>query len=224
MLHSWVLTNRKEEKRKGKVQLIDATSLKSPLRKNLGNKNCELTEDIRNQILQLYLNFENNEYSKIFNNEEFGYWKITVERPLRLKVDLSHEKLVSFMKAAEDSKDLPAYKLMNKLYEEYKNEVFYNYNEFSLLKKTAKKHNEKLPDKGLNLFEITLQLKMKKRVVKVYKNEKADELYGKFQFDGDIVEFEPDRNYLIQNDSIKLLWGIEQFFRMRSCLMLLTLG
>ena len=121
------------------MQLIDATSLKSPLRKNLGNKNCELTEDIRNQILQLYLNFENNEYSKIFNNEEFGYWKITVERPLRLKVDLSHEKLVSFMKAAEDSKDLPAYKLKNKLYEEYKNEVFYNYNEFeSLLKRQLK--------------------------------------------------------------------------------------
>ena len=79
----WVVTNRKEKRRKGKVQLIDATSLKSPLRKNLGNKNCELTAEIREQIMGIYLKFEENEYSKIFDNEEFGYWKITVERPLR---------------------------------------------------------------------------------------------------------------------------------------------
>ena len=79
----WVVTNRKEKRRKGKVQLIDATSLKSPLRKNLGNKNCELTAEIREHIMDIYLKFEENEYSKIFDNEEFGYWKITVERPLR---------------------------------------------------------------------------------------------------------------------------------------------
>lgn len=79
----WVVTNRKEERRKGKVQLIDATSLKSPLRKNLGNRNCELTEEIREQIMDIYLKFEENEYSKIFDNAEFGYWKITVERPQR---------------------------------------------------------------------------------------------------------------------------------------------
>lgn len=79
----WVLTNRKEARRKGKVQLIDATSLKSPLRKNLGNKNCEFTEDIRRQITELLVNFEENEYSKIFDNEEFGYYKITVNRPQR---------------------------------------------------------------------------------------------------------------------------------------------
>lgn len=79
----WVLTNRKEDIRKGKVQLIDATNLKSPLRKNLGNKNCELTEEIRHQITQLLLNFEENEYSKIFDNEEFGFYKITVNRPQR---------------------------------------------------------------------------------------------------------------------------------------------
>lgn len=83
LTYIWVLTNRKEDRRKGKVQLIDATNLKSPLRKNLGNKNCELTEDIRHQITQLLLNFEENEYSKIFDNEEFGYYKITVNRPQR---------------------------------------------------------------------------------------------------------------------------------------------
>lgn len=78
----WVVTNRKSLKRRGKVQLIDATSLKSPLRKNLGNKNCELTKELRKQITELLINFEENEYSKIFDNNEFGYYKITVNRPL----------------------------------------------------------------------------------------------------------------------------------------------
>lgn len=77
----WILSNRKDNKRRGKIQLIDATSLKSPLRKNLGKKNCELTADIRNQILDMYISMEENEYSKIFDNSEFGYWKITVLQP-----------------------------------------------------------------------------------------------------------------------------------------------
>ena len=77
----WVLSNRKSEQRRGKIQLIDATSLKSPLRKNLGQKNCELTQELREQIIRLFLDFKENEYSKIFNNQAFGYWKITVLRP-----------------------------------------------------------------------------------------------------------------------------------------------
>jgi len=77
----WVLSNRKEPRRCGKIQLIDATSLKSPLRKNLGNKNCELTPEIREKIIKLYFDFEDNEYSKIFGNSAFGYWKATVLRP-----------------------------------------------------------------------------------------------------------------------------------------------
>ena len=61
--------------------MIDATTLKSPLRKNLGNKNCEFTPEIRAQIVKLYMDFEENEYSKIFDNSTFGYWKVTVLRP-----------------------------------------------------------------------------------------------------------------------------------------------
>ena len=81
--HIWILSNRKEEKRKGKIQLIDASSIKTSLRKNLGKKNCELSEENRQFILDEYLNFQESEYSKIFNNEDFGYYKVTVERPLR---------------------------------------------------------------------------------------------------------------------------------------------
>jgi type I restriction enzyme M protein len=84
----WVLSNRKENRRRGKIQLIDATGLKAPLRKNLGKKNCEFSVEIRRQILEMYTGMQENEYSKIFDNAEFGYYRITVERPLRLRVDL----------------------------------------------------------------------------------------------------------------------------------------
>ncbi len=79
----WVLTNKKEARRKGKVQLIDATSFKKPLRKNLGEKNCEVTEEIRRQILELYLAFDaaDPQYSKVFDNSEFGYWEVPVYTP-----------------------------------------------------------------------------------------------------------------------------------------------
>ena len=80
----WVLTNRKPEHRRGKVQLIDATKWYRPLRKNLGKKNCELGEDDIARICDRFLAFEETEQSKIFPNAAFGYWKVTVERPLRL--------------------------------------------------------------------------------------------------------------------------------------------
>ncbi|MBS0181848.1 MAG: SAM-dependent DNA methyltransferase [Nitrospira sp.] len=82
----WILTNRKSEHRKGKVQLIDATQWFKPLRKNLGKKNCELSEEDITKICDTFTDFKETEQSKIFSNEAFGYWKVTVERPLRLKV------------------------------------------------------------------------------------------------------------------------------------------
>jgi type I restriction enzyme M protein len=81
----WVLTNRKPEHRRGKVQLIDATKWFKPLRKNLGKKNCELADADIQRICDTFLAFEETGQSKIFPNAAFGYWKVTVERPLRLK-------------------------------------------------------------------------------------------------------------------------------------------
>ncbi len=81
----WALTNRKPEHRQGKVQLIDATSWQCPLRKNLGKKNCELSDGDIRRICDTFLAFEETEHSKIFDNAAFGYRKVTVERPLRLK-------------------------------------------------------------------------------------------------------------------------------------------
>ena len=82
----WILSNKKEERRKGKIQLIDATAMKSPLRKNMGKKNCEFTPEIRKEIMRMFLEMEQSDVSMVFNNEEFGHWAVTVERPLRLRV------------------------------------------------------------------------------------------------------------------------------------------
>lgn len=82
----WVLSNKKEKRRKGKIQLINATAMKSPLRKNMGNKNCEFIPEIRNEIMHIFMEMEESDVSMVFDNEEFAYWSITVERPLRLRV------------------------------------------------------------------------------------------------------------------------------------------
>lgn len=91
----WILSNRKEERRKGKVQLINAIDIYTPLRKNLGQKNCELTKTQIDSITKIYLDFKKTETSKIFDNEDFGYNKIIVERPLRLKAKITNEAIES---------------------------------------------------------------------------------------------------------------------------------
>ena len=81
----WVLTNRKPEHRQGKVQLIDATQWFKMLRKNLGKKNSLFEDEHIQRVIEAFMTFEETEQSKLFENEEFGYWKVVVERPLRLK-------------------------------------------------------------------------------------------------------------------------------------------
>lgn len=89
----WVLTNRKEEKRKGKIQLVNATNYYQNMRKSLGNKRKEISEEQIQQIKELYVNFEENENSKIFDNSDFGYRKITIDRPLKLSFVVNNEAI-----------------------------------------------------------------------------------------------------------------------------------
>ena len=99
----WVLSNRKAAHRRGKVQLIDATQWHRPLRKNLGNKNCELSDEDIRRICEVFLAFEETEQSKIFPNEAFGYWKVTVERPLRIEgIDPGQAYTAKEIKALKD--------------------------------------------------------------------------------------------------------------------------
>ena len=100
----WVLTNRKPEHRKGKVQLIDATKWFRPLRKNLGKKNCELGEEDITRICDTFLDFKETEQSKIFDNAAFGYWKVTVEHPLRIEgADPNHAYKAAEIKKLKES-------------------------------------------------------------------------------------------------------------------------
>jgi type I restriction enzyme M protein len=109
----WVLTNRKPEHRRGKVQLIDAAQWFRPLRKNLGKKNCELAEEDVRRICDAFLRFEETQESKIFSNEHFGYRKVTVDRPLRLRgVDSERiytaREIKELRETAERDEDAPA--------------------------------------------------------------------------------------------------------------------
>jgi len=84
----WVITNRKPEHRKGRVQLIDATKRFTPRRRNLGSKNADLSPADIQTIMDEFLAFEETETSKIFPNAAFGYWKVTIDRPLRLRIEI----------------------------------------------------------------------------------------------------------------------------------------
>ena len=99
----WVLSNRKPAHRRGRVQLIDATRWFKPLRKNMGKKNCELAEEDIRRICDAYLAFDETEQSKIFPNEAFGYWKVVVERPLRLHSRLTIKAVESLRFASGDA-------------------------------------------------------------------------------------------------------------------------
>jgi type I restriction enzyme M protein len=100
----WVLTNRKPEHRRGRVQLIDATQWFKPMRKNLGKKNCELSEEDITRVCDTFLKFEETAQSKIFPNAAFAYWKVSVERPLRLKgIDPERAYTAKEIKALKES-------------------------------------------------------------------------------------------------------------------------
>jgi type I restriction enzyme M protein len=83
----WVVTNRKSPERRGKVQLVDARELWVKMRKSLGEKRKGISPEQIEEITRLYGGFEENERVKIFRNEAFGYQRITVERPLRLRYE-----------------------------------------------------------------------------------------------------------------------------------------
>ncbi len=91
----WIVTNRKEKHRRGKIQLVDATSFFKKMRKSLGNKRHEICEPQRDEITRLYGEFKEGEHVRIFDNEDFGFRRITVERPLRLNFAVTEERLAA---------------------------------------------------------------------------------------------------------------------------------
>ena len=158
----WFLSNRKPEKRKGKIQLIDATKHYKKMDKSLGNKRNELSDEHINEITRLYADYihndeskvkvdgneETNICSKIFDNREFGYIKVTVERPLRLNFQASEERI-------------------QKLWEET---AFKNLSESK--KKKDKKAVQKEIEAGEKLQKVVISALQKMDSEKVYKERK----------------------------------------------------
>ncbi|MDX9921008.1 MAG: class I SAM-dependent DNA methyltransferase [Paludibacter sp.] len=136
----WILSNRKEKHRQGKVQLINAMDLYEKLRKNLGQKNCEIKPAQIDSITNLYMEFKETEISKIYPNEYFGYNKIIVERPLRLSVQFTDEAIESlrFEKGLQEE--------MEWVYSHFGADVYSD----------LKKHKDKI-EAHLNKHEIKLK-------------------------------------------------------------------
>ena len=220
----WVLTNRKPEHRKGKIQLIDATGIYTPLRKNLGKKNCEFSDVQIRQITDMFLAFEESEQSKIFPNTAFGYWKVTVERPLRLRVDLSTSQRAKFRTACDDAKDKPLSNVIDRVAERSGPGPHLNFNVFmDAVEDDAKEHGVKLTAKRRGLLKTALAERDESAepvLNKVYKPGKAeaDPIRGLYfspvDDPGLIVEYEPDST-LRDAEQVPLLevGGIEAFFK-----------
>jgi type I restriction enzyme M protein len=219
----WVLTNKKPSHKKGKIQLIDASNWFLPLRKNLGKKNCELSEDHIQKICQLLLTFNETEQSKIFPNEAFGYWKIVVERPLRLKVELTASMLETFKEACKEAKEEPLAELVNRLKESIGEGPHMDFNRFmGALKQDAVTHDLKLTSKRLKLLQTllaTVDESAEPVIKKLHKPGKlgVNPLFGRFETNIKgktwVVEYEPDTS-LRDTEQVPLLeqGGIETFF------------
>ncbi|WP_434579219.1 type I restriction-modification system subunit M [Thermoanaerobacterium thermosaccharolyticum] len=155
----WILTNRKKDYRKGKIQLVNAVDFYKKMRKSLGNKRNEICEQQIADITKIYGNFKENEYCKIFDNKDFGYYKITIERPLRLnfkvcserienlKTEQYFEKLAKSKKKGKEGLDeiekgkLLQEKILNVL-KSMDDKLYKNRDEFlKVLKKTFKNNN-----------------------------------------------------------------------------------
>ncbi len=220
----WVLTNRKPERRRGKVQLIDATRIYQPLRKNLGKKNCELSDEQIGQITAMFMTFQETEQSKIFPNEAFGYWKITVERPLRLATDMGPLRLKRFEKICQAAKEEPLANLVRRVAEQMGPGPHMDFDRvMASCEKDADRHGVNLTAKRLKLLQSELAYTdpaAEPIIRKISKPGKvaADPLYGRYEGEINgklrVAEYEPDSS-LRDTEQVPLLepGGIEAFFR-----------
>jgi type I restriction enzyme M protein len=198
----WVLSNKKSKHRKGRVQLIDATQWFTKLRKNLGQKNCEFSPEQIQQIVRTFLDFKKTEQSKIFDNADFGYWQITVERPLRLRVDLSADAVARMRTACKEAGEEPFIKVVERIAGVLGAGLQMNFNEvWAAVITIADNHDIKLTGKREKLF----------REVLCQRDEQAEPITKKRDKDGS-VEYEPDPE-LRDNENVPLNDNIEDYFK-----------
>ncbi|MBQ8655665.1 MAG: SAM-dependent DNA methyltransferase [Prevotella sp.] len=144
----WILTNKKPAERKGKVQLIDASQAFEKLRKNQGSRNCTITSDYQDLILKTYMDFKEVEgekvSSKIFDGDDFRYYNVTIERPLRLRSQFNALKIDELLYDKGETE------LSKWLYQTYGERVFEGLDEeVPAIKKYLNDNDIKLTDKKL---------------------------------------------------------------------------
>lgn len=220
----WVLSNRKPDRRRGQVQLIDATQWFEPRRKNLGKKNCDLSDDNIQSILDAFLDFEPTEQSRIFDNAEFGYWKVTVERPLRLSIDLSAARRDQFREACLLVDEIPIANVVDRVAQAIGEGPYGDFNVFrDHIETDAERNGVKLTAKRVKLLQTALAERddTAERVIRrAYKPGKveADPLRGLFEATvggkNVVVEYETDTD-LRDTETVpfKEPGGVEVFIR-----------
>ena len=164
----WLLTNKKSDKRRGKVQLIDASQAFEKLRKNQGSRNCTITPDFQDQILKIYMDFVEQEddkvNSKIFDNDDFRYYSITIDRPLRLRSQFNALKIDELL---YDKGEL---ELSKWLYQTYGERVFSGLdNEVPAIKEYLNDNDTKLTDKKLAKLISTKEWKARRELMEAAK-------------------------------------------------------
>lgn len=190
----WFLTNRKPEHRKGKIHLIDASNIYQKMRKSLGDKSNELSPEQIDFITQTYLDFKETDISRIFDNADFGYYKITVERPLRLSFQLNDER---FKAVGNPDKLKPLFEILKNELGDKVNNDFNIFN--SVFDKIIKKQDIKLSAKDRKEFVNAF----------TWKDENAKPVIKKKTKDA--VEYEPDSE-LRDYENIPLQQDIAEYF------------
>jgi len=219
----WVLTNRKSLERRNKIQLIDGTKISTSLRRNLGKKNCEFSDEQIKQILETFIDFKENNISKIMENERFGYWKITIERPLRLSLVTSRDRLDNFLQSCEQNNDMLFASILQLFIQKNRKDNFNDLNEFyNQIAVECERNSVSLTANRKKLIRNNLTLRNENAapVIKTIHKGKFDDDQMKghfktvFQKRDVVVEFEAD-TALRDTEQIGLSekGGIESFFR-----------
>ena len=220
----WVLSNRKAEHRNGKVQLIDNTRWHTPLSRNLGSKNCQLSDEDINRTCNAFLSFEETGQSKIFPNEAFGYWKVTVERPLRLTVNLSPDQCQRFRATCRDAKEEQLANVIDRVATVMGAGPHPDFNRFmGVVVADASAHGVKLTAKRKNLLQMALAYREEAAAPVIKKTHKPgtaepDPVRGLTEavVDGQSTVVEHEADPVLRNtEQVPLLHegGVEAFLR-----------
>ena len=208
----WVVTSRKEVHRRGKVQLIDARERWKPLRRSLGDKRRELGEDDIKAVVCEYSNFVETETSKIFSNSEFGYKRVSIERPLRLLYQMDVERKSRFLDAFPNLLD-DVQAIDKKLGREPRAD----WNEFdTLLNELLKQRGNRWKQAEIKQFrEVFTEVNPDSKGVianeRKAKSGPYDRVWGWFKLDSSSCEvmYEPDTQ-LRDNENVPLQYGDQE--------------